>query len=133
MLHNDLSNHMAPLILFSFDNVICDKVTKKFFRYSYELNHQVVAAVNSLYRKDFRIVYVTFEWPDKKLDDLEKELDFEGCLYSGVIKVKDIDGLYQFLKRNGGNYYDRDKDKVNTLFPFAIEWKDYLIQVWNKG
>ena len=122
------------MILFNFEEVICSEYLKKrYFKDKYVLNRQVVAAINKLYWQDFRILYVTFSWPDKKINQLEGELDAEGCNYSGVIKVKDIDGLYSFLKKNGGHYYDRDKEKVKALYPFGVEWKDYITQVWNKG
>jgi len=132
MDHNDLSNRSAPVILFDFDSIVCTKVTRRFGRYKYELNPQVVAALGNLFRRDFTVVFVTFKWPDKKIDELEQELDRWGCNYSYVMKVKDLDDFYRWLQRNDGMFYSRDREVIKRLFPSAVEWHDYLIQAWSK-
>jgi hypothetical protein len=134
MLNNNLSNAFAPVLCFSFERVVCEKVSKPLFGgYKFELNWQNVNAIDHLWKKDFIILYVTFTWPDKRIDQLEDDLDRMGCLYSGVMKVKDNASLKTFLRHNlGSAYYDTDKEIVDNLYPNAFLWQGYLISLWNK-
>jgi hypothetical protein len=121
---------MAPAILFSFDDVICDTLKRRFGRWKYELNWQVIGGVESLYKRDFRIIFGTLKWPDNKIDQLEKELDDLGVNYHGVIKFNKMEDMLSWLKRNNSLFYTRDRELVKALFPNAVEWEDYLIQMW---
>lgn len=133
MLNNDLSDKMAPLIVFNFENVICEKVERKILGYQFKLDFQTVSAVNKLFFKDFRIVYATLVWPDKKVTKLEEELDDLGCAYNGVVKFGNVDSLALWLKRNQVlGYYDTDKETLAQTYPFGKEWEQRLQQVWSK-
>jgi hypothetical protein len=132
MLNNDLSNRAAPILLFNFERVICEEFDKKTWRTpEYKVNQQNIHAINQLFLKDFRILYLTFEWPDKKLDKLEDELDLDGCLFNGMIKTKDTHSLQEFLKHNlGSHYFDTDITLVKSLGQYASQWQGYLISLW---
>lgn len=133
MYNNDLSNFSAPVLLFNFERVICEKFEKQTFRgYKYELNYQNINAVNQLFMKDFRVLYLTFQWPDKKLTQLEDELDYKGCNFNGMMKVKDTHSLLEFLRHNmGSHYYDTDRDVVQALGRIhASMWQGYLVSLW---
>jgi hypothetical protein len=132
VLNNDLSNYEAPLITFNFERIVCEKFEKKPLRgIKYELNMQNINAINSLFRKDFSIYYITFEYPSKKLDDLEEELEMYGCLFSGIVKPKDIDSLRQLLRVRDAHYYDTDIGVLNLIGSrYAHQWQGYLISLW---
>lgn len=134
LLNNDISNKAAPVLCFNFERIICEKFEHKFFKYKYSLDYQNINAINQLWKKDFYIMYVTFLWPDKKVSQLEEELDDTGaCLYNGVMKVKSNSALKHFLVHNlGSAYYDTDKEIVDNLYPYAALWQGYLISLWNK-
>jgi len=134
MLHNNLSNKPAPIIVFNFETIICEEFGKKHFKYYYKVNYQHVNAINKLFHKDFRILYLTSKWPDKKLEDLADNLELDGCYFNGMMKVKNLDSLKTFLQRNIGSFYfDTDDTVVDILYPHAFKWEDFLVQVWNKG
>jgi hypothetical protein len=134
MLGNDLSNKAAPVLAFNFERVVCEKFEKKRFQYYYSIDKQHVHAINQLYRKEFSIFYVTFEYPGKKLDKLEDELDDIGCMYNGTMRVNDVSSLlYWFRQQSAGWYYDTDKNLVQALYPFGQLWEEHVIQIWNKG
>jgi hypothetical protein len=130
LLHNELSDKMAEMLCFSFDRIICESLAKKLTGWKFILDAQNVSAIGNLYRKDFRIIYITFKWPTKKIDSLENELDELGCLYSGVVKVADNTSLKAYLKRHESFYLDTDKELVQEMYPYGIMWADYLNQVW---
>ena len=133
MKGNDLSNKMAPVLAFNFEHVVCEKFEKKLFRYHYELNKQHVHSINQLYWKEFSIFYVTFEYPGGKLDKLEDELEDEGCMFNGTLRVNDIDSLlYWFRQQAMGWYYDTDRNVVDALYPFGQLWIEGLTSIWTK-
>lgn len=133
MLKGDISNQTVPIIAFCFENVLCKDFEKKLFgRFTYEIDRQVLAAINKLYWRDFRIVYVTFEVQGKKLKGLEENLENIGCLFNELIGAPDNETFKLWLRYNEGHYYDTDKDRVVELFPFSFMWEPQIVSMWVK-
>ena len=132
MLRNDLSNKSAPVLAFCFETVVCSSFYKKLLNIKYSIDKQNVNAINKLYRKEFSIYYVTFEYPGKKLDKLENELDNLGCMFNGTIRVDDINSLLYWFRQHSGWYYDTDINRVSFMYPYGQKWEKYLTQLWNK-
>jgi hypothetical protein len=132
MLKNNLSNKAAPILGFSFERVVCEKFNHGVIGAKYTLNKQNINAINKMYWKDFSIFYITFEYPGRKLDKLEKELDDFGCMYNGTMRVNDVQSLlYWYRQQSSGWYYDTDKNLVDALYPFGQLWQEQLISIWN--
>ena len=133
MLNNDLSNRMAPVLAFNFERVVCEKFEKKLFGHNYVIDKQHINAINQLYWKEFSIYYVTFVYPGKKLDKLEEELDAEGCLFNGTLRVNDAKSLlYWFRQQSAAFYYDTDVNIIQAVHPFGQKWEEHIVQIWNK-
>jgi len=133
MLNNDLSNKSAPILAFNFERVICEEFSLARFRPNYKLHKQRINAINKLYWSYFSIYYITFKYPDRKIDKLEDKLEEEGCLFNGILKVKDLDSLLFWFKQQVYVwYFDIDIGIINAVHPFGQLWQDYFIQVWNK-
>jgi hypothetical protein len=130
--NNDLSNFSAPILLFNFERVVCEEYQSNWRGQKYKLNFQNINAINQLFIKDFRILYLTMDWPDRKLTRLEDELDLSGCMFNGMMKVKDIHSLLEFLRHNmGSHYYDTDRDTIQALGRLhASLWQGYLVSLW---
>jgi hypothetical protein len=132
MLNNELSNQMAPIMSFNFERIICEEFSIG-WKLKYKINEQHVNAINTLYRKDFSIWYVSFQVPERKLDKVENSLEKFGCLFQGMLLVKDAHSLHFFLKAHqNAAYFDTDRDLVTKLYPFGKRWEEYIVQVWNK-
>ena len=134
MLHNNLSNKAAPVLSFNLENIILEEFSKKWFKTAFKVNQQSVNAINKLFWKDFSLVYVTFEYPTKKIDSLEEELESFGCMFNYLLKVPDIHSLLFWLRQqNSGWYYDTNKSVVDALHPFGQQWTESLITIWNEA
>lgn len=132
MLANNLSNKSAPVLAFNFERIICEKFGKKRFQYYYAINKQHVSAINKLYWKEFSIFYITFEYPGKKLDKLEIELEDAGCMFNGTLRVNDVGSLLFWFRQREGWYYDSNKNIVDSLYPFGQIWSDSFAQIWQQ-
>ena len=133
MQRNDLSNQAPPLLAFSLERVICENVKSNIWGTKVEINKQHVGAINNLYWTNFKVVYLTFSVPTRRLDKVEEILDNAGCMYHGLIRYEKLeDLLFFFRQHSAAYYYDTDKGLIDRLYPFGFLWQESLVQVWNK-
>ena len=135
MQYNDLSNKSAPIILFNFENIICEEFSKGLFGVKYKIDMMHVNSINHLYKRDFAIWYISFKLPhsERKIDKIENELEQQGCLFNGTFIPQTVDSLLFFLRQQiSASYYDTNRELVEHLYPFGHIWEEHIVQIWNK-
>jgi hypothetical protein len=125
MKHGDISNHTAPVVVFSLENLVLRQTEKK----KWGVNLPNVRYINELFwtKLDYTVVFSTF-LPEKKLGRIEDLLDTHGVLFNRVTHFDTTSDLIMYLDTVDGSYFDSDELMVELVGPSRAfifsEWKE---------
>jgi hypothetical protein len=122
MKNGDISNRPAHTLFVNLDLVL--KQENRLFSKKFSVSIRDALSVNLYFRKDFRVVLVSFNKKNRKFkESIEKTLDEYYVLYNEVLYFDSFEGFRDLLKMyEEYTYFDTDQERVALVGANGSLW-----------